>query len=286
MNEASRLGSTRLATGRRLGWAEWGPPDGTAVLFCPGAAQSRSLGFGTDVVGELGVRLISVDRPGLGISDPVPGRTLLDWADDIAALADERAWGRFSVVGYSAGAPFALSCAASGLVASAAVVAGGDEMPRFVDVLPEHVRDAVRSAHSDPVRAEEFFAAFGEVDALWKMILSSSSDLDLAVYRQPAFEAVLRRAMREGLAQGPAGYARDVVLGMRDWPFSAEDIAVPVDLWYGEQDTSPVHSPDSSADLAARIPGAVRHLLPDAGGSALWTHASRILRTLCQRRVA
>ncbi|MBE1470123.1 hypothetical protein [Kibdelosporangium phytohabitans] len=36
-----RLGETRLADGRVLGWAEWGPPGGLPVLLSPGAATSR-----------------------------------------------------------------------------------------------------------------------------------------------------------------------------------------------------------------------------------------------------
>jgi pimeloyl-ACP methyl ester carboxylesterase len=36
---------------------------------------------------------------------------MLDWADDVAALADELSWGRFSVAGVSGGGPHALACA-------------------------------------------------------------------------------------------------------------------------------------------------------------------------------
>ena len=61
-----RLGTTTLPDGRRLGWSEWGPPGGTPVLLCPGAATSRRLGFGGEVLDDLDVRLVSVDRPGLG----------------------------------------------------------------------------------------------------------------------------------------------------------------------------------------------------------------------------
>jgi pimeloyl-ACP methyl ester carboxylesterase len=57
-------------------------------------------------------------------------------------------------------------------------------------------------------------------------------------------------------------------------------IGVPVDLWYGGQDASIVHSPDHGATLAGRIPGATWHLRAEAGGSLLWTHAEEILTRL------
>ncbi|CAM04422.1 pimeloyl-ACP methyl ester carboxylesterase [Saccharopolyspora erythraea NRRL 2338] len=282
IDEPARLGRTELRGGRVLGWAEWGPADGTAVLLCPGAAQSRTLGFGTDLVDELGVRLISVDRPGLGVSDPAPGRTLLDFAEDVRDFAERRELPAMAVVGYSTGGPFALACAARGVAVAAAVVAGGDELPRFTGRLDPQVAETVGSVLADPRRAEETFAGFGDVDAMWDMIIAGSSEMDRAVYCRPEFEAALRRAMAGGFAQGPAGYARDTVLVLGRWPFAVEEIAVPVHLCYGEHDTSPVHSPDLGASLAGRIPGATRHLMPDAGGSVLWTHAEAILRELLE----
>jgi hypothetical protein len=53
-----------------------------------------------------------------------------------------------------------------------------------------------------------------------------------------------------------------------------------VDLWYGAQDTSPVHSPDFGATLAARLPRATRTVDPGEGGSILWTRARDILARL------
>src|SRR5690349_8629871 len=84
--EPGEIGEVRLADGRRLGWAAWGPPGGAPVLFFGGAAMGRSLGFGADVLDGLNVRLIAVERPGLGESDPKPGRTLADWSRDIERL--------------------------------------------------------------------------------------------------------------------------------------------------------------------------------------------------------
>lgn len=183
--DPERLGTTQLDDGRNLAWAEWGPPSGEAVLVCPSAATSRWLGFGAESAHDLGLRLISLDRPGLGASDPDPGRTLLTWADDIAQFTARRRLGEPTVVGYS-----------------------------------------------------------------------------------------------QGFMGGSSGYARDTGLAMSQCAFAAEDITVPVDLWYGALDASPVHSPDHGATLAQRLPNARHHLRPDLGAALLWTSAREILSAL------
>ncbi|MEU2129180.1 alpha/beta hydrolase [Streptomyces sp. NPDC018352] len=276
------MGTERLPGGRLLGWAEWGPGDGVPVLFSPGAATSRHLGFGADVLDGLGVRLISVDRPGLGVSSPAPGRTFGDFADDIRAFTGLRGLGRPLMVGNSQGAPFALTCAAAGVVRALAVVSGADEVaePGFADALLEELRGLVGLAVSDPAAAEQVFAGFTP-QGMWDMVMSHSPECDLDVYRQPAFAAAYRRALDEAFTQGAAGYARDTVLAMGRWGIGLSDISVPVDLWYGEKDTG--HSPDQGVRLASRIPGAVRHLVPEAGGAVLWTHAGQVLSTLLGR---
>ncbi|MFH8367389.1 alpha/beta fold hydrolase [Streptomyces sp. NPDC018031] len=284
-DDPHRTGVSVLPDGRRLGWAEWGPPDGTPVLLCPGAGTSRRLNFGADVPRDpLRVRLVSVDRPGLGASDPSPGRTLDDWATDVRHLAADRDLPaeRLRIVGFSQGTPFALCCAARGLASAVAVVSAGDELaaPGFADALPPEVRELVRLATTDPRRAEESFAAFGSADTLWEVILAGSGETDRAVYREARFEPLFRQALAEGFRQGPAGYARDTLLSMSRWTFDPARITVPVDIWYGALDTSTVHSPDQGATLARRIPTARHHVLPEAGGALLWTHAERILRHL------
>lgn len=296
-----RVGEVRLSDGRLLGWAEWGPREGVPVLLSPGAATSRSLGFGTDHLEALDVRLVSLDRPGLGVSTPAPGRTFADFVSDVGQLTallglerprpqrpqrPERPQQRPSaperplMVGNSQGAPFALACAEAGLVSALAVVSGADEIsaPEFAAALPEELSGLVERVATDPGGAEEFFAGFSP-DAMWELVRGGSPPCDLAVYEDSTFADGYRRALREGFAQGAgAGYARDTVLAMGRWPFSLAKISVPVDLWYGERDTS--HSPDNGAFLATRIPTARRRLVPEAGGALLWTHAHQILTTL------
>ncbi|MFJ6789399.1 alpha/beta fold hydrolase [Streptomyces angustmyceticus] len=284
VDDPARVGECRLSDGRLFGWAEWGPLDGVPVVLCPGAATSRWLGFGAGVVEALGVRLVSVDRPGLGVSGPEVGREFSDFAGDIGQFCVRRGLGRPAVVGNSQGAPFALACAEAGVVSALAVVSGADEVaaPEFAAVLPADLRGLVERAADDPAGAEAFFAGFG-AEAMWRMVMAGSPACDLAVYQDDGFAVAYRRALEEGFAQGAAGYARDTVLAMRRWPFALDRITVPLDIWYGEEDSS--HSPDRGAWLATRIPGARRRVVPRAGGSLLWTHAELILTSLLEKAV-
>jgi pimeloyl-ACP methyl ester carboxylesterase len=102
--------TAELHDGRRLGYAEWGPADGTPVLGFLGTSLSSLAHLGEDAPRAAGVRLVLVDRPGYGRSDHQPGRTLLDWPADVAELADALAIERFAVFGMSGGGPYAAAC--------------------------------------------------------------------------------------------------------------------------------------------------------------------------------
>ena len=54
---------------------------------------------------RVGIRLIGLDRPGIGRSDPKAGYQLLDWPDDVMELADQLGIERFAVEGLSGGGP-------------------------------------------------------------------------------------------------------------------------------------------------------------------------------------
>jgi len=282
----ARRGSHRVALERQMAWSEWGPADGVPVLFSPGAATSGSLGFAGGAVERLGVRLIGLDRPGLGSSDPSPDRTLLDTAADIRVLVGALALERPAMIGFSQGAPLALACAAAGAVSALAVVSGTDELAGPVQrgLLPPQVRQHVELAETDPAAAEAMFRGMMTPAMLKEMVRSASPEVDRAVYLDPTFADAFASALDEGFVQGPDGYARDTLLVMQRWPFDLAQIHQPVHLWYGSADASPFHSLDLGASLAQRIPGAARSVVEGAGGSLLWTHGAEILEALLDAR--
>lgn len=107
-------GRFHLSDGRRLGFAEYGDPRAEVVLWChgtPGGRRQFSLP-GRRAAERLGLRVVVVERPGSGLSDPHAYAAVSDWAADMAEVADALGANRLGVVGLSGGGPFALACGA------------------------------------------------------------------------------------------------------------------------------------------------------------------------------
>ena len=91
--------SLLLPDGRTLGYAQYGTPTGRAVFFVHGHPGSRFEGSHLHDLGlKLGARIISPDRPGMGLSSPQPGRTLLDYPKDLEHLANHLKLERYGVL--------------------------------------------------------------------------------------------------------------------------------------------------------------------------------------------
>ena len=79
-----------LPDGRRLGFAEYGDPCRIVVVEghgTPGARRQFPL-LGRRAAEKLGLRVVVVERPGSGLSDPHPDTAMADWATDIAHVVD------------------------------------------------------------------------------------------------------------------------------------------------------------------------------------------------------
>jgi len=122
----SNLGSSMiLSDGRCLGYMEYVDPSLSTleksqlptILFFPGLPGSRL--FTHPVVESAGgyipgVRMLVVERPGIGLSSPHSDSNYTSIAEyvqrDISQLLDNLNLTNLSVLGYSAGAPYALAC--------------------------------------------------------------------------------------------------------------------------------------------------------------------------------
>ncbi len=113
--------------GRTIAWVETGDPDGRPILRLPGTPGSR-LFVRTDQTPwlERGLRMIVTERPGFGASTRHPEATVLDHADDLAAILDKLEIQSLPVIGLSGGSLFVLGLAARHpeRVQAAAIVVG------------------------------------------------------------------------------------------------------------------------------------------------------------------
>ncbi|WP_432484448.1 alpha/beta fold hydrolase [Kineococcus esterisolvens] len=278
-------GRVRLRDGRVLAHAEHGDPGGRPVLLVPGAASGGLVTPGEGPLRHLGVRLVTVERPGLGASDPCPGATFTSVAEDLRELVASLGTGPVPCLAHSQGAPFGLAAAAAGVVSRLVLVSPADEVarPEFRTALPPGFAALVDLAARDPGRAYDAFAGFTAA-SMFELVLGRVAPADAATYGRGDFRAWFRRVLDDGFRQGPDAYARDTVLAVREWGLPLEAIAVPVEVWHGDLDGT--HSPDVGATLAARVPGARHRVVAGAGGSLLWSHAEDVLRAALGPAVA
>jgi pimeloyl-ACP methyl ester carboxylesterase len=142
-----------LPDGRRLGYALWGEPGGTPVLLVGTSPGSRLFCPDLPATVAAGVRLVTVDRPGSGRSDPDPHPGMARWVADTGALVDHLRLGRFGLVGWSGGGQFALAAAAGLPDRVTSVALAGTPAPAHNDLgdwPPAEIRQLVGLVRNDP----------------------------------------------------------------------------------------------------------------------------------------
>ncbi|OOQ86228.1 putative alpha/beta fold family hydrolase [Penicillium brasilianum] len=102
-------------TGRTIAFSEVGDPKGHVVLCCLGMGLTRYLmAFYDELARTLNLRLVTLDRPGVGESGPhlldEPSNPL-SWPDDVAIVCNHLRVTKFSILAHSAGAIYALATA-------------------------------------------------------------------------------------------------------------------------------------------------------------------------------
>jgi pimeloyl-ACP methyl ester carboxylesterase len=279
----------RLADGRCLAYRSWGTVGGPLVLAFCGTPGSRVWWPGAEHARQDGAHLVTVDRPGYGLSDPVPGRQLRGWADDVAELAAHLGVSRFGVVGWSGGAPFAAAVAAAMphqltgvcLVNSASLIYGLDqptldeEDQALVDQIEQLGRETATlrlaaNQHEQAERALQDPQAFLEDD------LKGLGEADLrTLQNDPTVAAGMADGFSEVFRQGAIGMVTDWVNHVPPWGFSLRDIKFPVHFWHGAQDAGV--DTDVVRQLAAMIPGSQLTVWPEAGHLGLVEHWPEVL---------
>ena len=254
----------RTRDGRNIGVLEVGQAAGVPVFHFHGSGSSRLEALlVADAAEKTGVRLIALDRPGIGRSDPRERDRLLDWPEQVVEVADALKIRKFAVLGMSAGGPYALACAASiphrltacGLICTVAppelVLRAGPAWMRllwhtarrFPTAFDACLRMAVSNRPQSIAAAERWIRWW-----TWWMTRA-----DRTVLRAHDTCAGLARAFAESGRQGPEAAGREAMNEVLCWGFSIEDIEFEnIFLWHGEQDRlTPVAASRLFADALA-----------------------------------
>jgi pimeloyl-ACP methyl ester carboxylesterase len=267
--------AVRLKDGRLLAYQVYGGEAGFPVLWfhgTPGGRLEFANQFGQPSIDGTGARVIAIDRPGFGRSDFHKGRSFDSWPSDVIELTAELGIDRFSIVGYSAGGPYVLSCARAipERLAFAGIVSGVGpaQTPRFREGMGSTdkimtrlsrlapplarlaIKQAVRTAQNNP---EKFSKQFDK----------ELSAPDLAVHSDPAFRAAVREVFIEATRQGPAGVVEEYRIWATPWDCPFEQVQVPVRLWHGDDDE--IVPLNHARYLANRLPHAELTVIPGAG---------------------
>jgi pimeloyl-ACP methyl ester carboxylesterase len=279
--------SFALSDGRRLGFAEYGDPRGKPVLFFPGTPSGRLFHHPDESIAlSLGARIVTVDRPGYGLSDFQRNRTLLQWPEDVEQLADGLGLHRFAVAGVSGGAPYVAACALriAPRLTTAAMISGlgPTDWPGAVEGMPGERRVGVRLGRRAPWLVRPLLwlrlNPRRNPERFYERMVGQSSQVDRSVLARADIRNMLITNWSEANRNGVRGYAWETVIFSRPWGFGLRDLPMEIRLWHGTEDAS---MPLGHAQyLAATFPRCSAKFLEGEGHFLLFDHWEEILASL------
>lgn len=240
--------SIQLPDGRRLGFADYGDPAGRPVFYFHGWPSSRYQGRYLDPLARArGLRVISPDRPGIGLSDPKPSRHFSDWPADVAALADSLALKRFGVVGVSGGCPYTLATGTllpdrvtrAAVLCGAPPVTGEDyaEMHWIYRTLAR-AKPIRRAALPGILKLSRWMIQRGAARPPMSWLLNSIAPADREALKTLGGWDAIMRSYLEAIRNGPSPVLTEGELYLKPWDFQPEEIPVPVRFWHGTADAN------------------------------------------------
>ena len=270
----------RLKNGAVIAFEQYGDASGVPVIFCHGWPSSRTMARLTDEAArDLGIRIISPDRPGISGSSLQPNRKLSDWPQVVERLANHLGIEKFRMLAISGGAPYAYATARAmpERVLAIAIISGAVPIVDLVDRqgLLRLYRWMLALYRMSPQLLRKLFLMAQPILSLrapvrfrplvLKMLMLQTCDEE-SLRDSAAFEAVFesqRRAWRESAE----GVMTDAQIYAQPWGFPIEEVRVPVRLWHGKQDRA--FSARLAEDIAKRLPNCEARFVDGAGHYSL-----------------
>lgn len=283
--------SVHLKDGRQLGFAEYGDPSATPIFYFHGFPGSRlEAGRFHEIAVVNKLRLIGIDRPGMGLSSIDKKRSILSWPSDVESLANFIGVEKFSIVGHSGGAPFVAACAYSipQRLNGAAIVSGMAPMnkPESIVGMPHSQRVVTSLIKTIPWLANVMmnltWMMLKKPNKAMKQMIMQLPEVDQVIFRDPEMSKAIINSTIEAFRNGASGPAYEMRLLFKPWEFDLENIKFPMTIWQGTLDTQ---VPLSHAKIYANlIPDSHLKIVENEGHhSLLKNHIEEILRGVCNK---
>ena len=241
-------GTVAVRGDRRLSFAEYGSRRGPAIVWMhgtPGARRQIPLGV-REYVDRQGVRVIGLDRPGIGSSTPYLYPDILDWTPDLEILLDTLAIDTVRMIGLSGGGPYALAAGAAlpdrvhgiGVLGGVAPTRGPDAADGGIIELAVALAPVLAAARVP------LGIALTQGIRLVRPLAGPALDLyaavqppgDKTLLSRPEFKAMFLDDLLNGSRFQTSAPINDLILFTREWGFTAADVRVPVRWWHGDAD--------------------------------------------------
>ncbi len=269
------MAAITLSDGRVMSYQLSGAEDGVPAIHLHGLTDSGQLRHYDDAfTASLGVRIIAPDMPGVGLSTPNPGRSLLGWVSDAVALADALHLDRFAVTAHSGGAAHALALAymlpqrVTHLVLTSPVACFDEPDARRM-IVSKELQTAVRFSrwHLFPLLRLVLImlarqARTDLANYIEDTVINYPGDAEVFI-ESPKQNEIFKTSFRDGVAHRGEGMYEMVRTIFRPWGFRPEDVTQPAMIFYGDQDD--IIAPAIPLRLAARMPNARAQLWPNGG---------------------
>lgn len=257
------------------------PPHGPLVLWFHGTPGARRQipPIGRDAACDLGLRIVSLERPGVGDSTEHIYEHLSDWAADVAIAAEQLGHEHFMVVGLSGGGPYALACAHQlpsrvvgvGLLGSVLPVTGDEITAEDIVTLALRFHDILNMMRRPLGIGLWGFVQVGRPFA-YPLVLGFARIMpqgDRLVLSDREFQAMFVDDLVSGARRQFQAMVNDVVLLGKPWGFSLSDVTVPVRWCHGDADPfGPLEQAQRAAALLPDVELRVRHGESHLGGFA------------------
>ncbi|GEP43915.1 alpha/beta hydrolase [Brevifollis gellanilyticus] len=276
----------KLKNGLILGYAEYGDPQGTVMFYYHGWPSARVQGALIDETAKkYGLRIIAPDRPGIGLSEFQPKRTLMDWPDTLDQLAAHVGADKFHVLGWSGGGPYVLVTAKAmpERVLTATICCGapplkflGYQHVSWVYRLMIHLRGPFPGLLALVLRMGKVISSGQPDRAPLKWFMPMLGKEDRRVLADPHFFSVVRQGIIEALSRGPRMVISDADIYLSEWGFEVGQIGTLIHFWHGKEDRN--ISWKYSEQISKIMPRVTTHWLEEDGHYSLpITHIDRII---------